>query len=177
MNAACTDLASRPRELLDERSATTLLAAGRPLVFARARSDLAAYAHDFATVEAIEVDRSGEYIEYLLLYRWSTVDRRLSAPPLATPAPLQLIAGDRLFELHPEDQLPVSLEHHRLLNVPAHAATIVTAYRIEPALLRTVADSHELTLRMVGDRLDAPFLLRERGNRALRNFAERAASP
>jgi hypothetical protein len=177
LSAACSALPARSPEALDERSATTLLAAARPLVFARARSDVAAHAHDYATLQALEVDRSGEYGEYLLMYRWTTVDPRMSAPPSAAPGRLQLIAEGRQIELHPEDRLPVSLDHSRLLNVPPHADAAVTAYRVDSAMLRFIADSRDLTLRLPADPLDAPFVLRQDGRRALQQFLDRAAPP
>ena len=69
------------REILDEQSGTTLTVVAAPLVFARERTDVAAHARDYATLVAVEIDNSGKYRTYLLLYRWSTVDRRMSAPP------------------------------------------------------------------------------------------------
>ena len=77
---ALASCASRPptaaQEIFDESDASTLLVTAKPIVFARERSDLAAYARDYATVVAVEIDISGEYSDYLLVYRWSTVDRR-----------------------------------------------------------------------------------------------------
>src|ERR1700674_4900727 len=75
-------LSHQPRsdsnEIFDEETASTLLVVSKPLVFARERSDVAAHSLDYATIVAVEDDRSGEYAQYLLLYRWSTVDRRMS---------------------------------------------------------------------------------------------------
>src|SRR5579864_5666129 len=65
--------ASASTEIFDEQTGSTLLVVSKPLVFARDRSDVAAFARDYATVVAVEDDRSGEYTQYLLLYRWSTV--------------------------------------------------------------------------------------------------------
>src|SRR5580704_1191423 len=79
---ACTGLKPAPfHEILDEQSGNTLLVVTTPLVFARERTDVAAHARDYATLVAAEIDQSGKYSEYLLLYRWSTVDRRMSPPP------------------------------------------------------------------------------------------------
>ena len=80
---ACTGLrAAQPsHEIFDERTGNTLLVVPKPLVFARERTDVAAHERDYATVVAVEIDQSGKYSEYLLLYRWSTVDRRMSPPP------------------------------------------------------------------------------------------------
>ena len=72
---------SNSTEIFDEQSGSTLSVVAKPLVFARARSDVAAFARDYATLVAVEDDRSGTYTQYLLLYRWSTVDRRMSPLP------------------------------------------------------------------------------------------------
>ena len=79
--AAPADVESNSTEIFDEETGSTLLVVSKPLVFARDRSDVAAHARDYATLVAVEDDRSGQYTQYLLLYRWSTVDRRMSPPP------------------------------------------------------------------------------------------------
>src|SRR5271166_5733671 len=90
---ACT---STPRaasqQILDERTGNLLLIVKQPLVFARERSDVAAHARDYATLVAVEVDASGTYNDYLLLYRWSTVDKRMAPPPEPTAADLRILA-------------------------------------------------------------------------------------
>ena len=87
--SACAGLSARasdhkPRdsgEIFDEQSGNTLLVVPKPLVFARERTDVAAHERDYATLVAVEIDQSGKYNDYFLLYRWSTVDRRMSPPP------------------------------------------------------------------------------------------------
>src|SRR6202022_4406650 len=96
-------------EILDEQSGNTLLVAGAPLVFARDRTDVAAHARDYATVVAVEVDHSGTYTEYLLLYRWSTVDRRMSPPPDAHAGELRILAEGRTIDLMPLERGRVDL--------------------------------------------------------------------
>src|SRR5271166_5150396 len=84
---ACTGTPRAPsQQVLDEQSGNTLLIVKQPLVFARERIDVAAHARDYATLVAVEVDASGSYHDYLLLYRWSTVDKRMSPPPAANAA-------------------------------------------------------------------------------------------
>ncbi len=71
------------QDFFDEQSGSTLSVVAKPLVFARERSDAAAFARDYATLVAVGVNLSGKDSEYLLLYRWSTVDPRISPPPRA----------------------------------------------------------------------------------------------
>src|SRR5260370_26883984 len=109
---ALASCASRPpaasQEIFDESDASTLLVAARPIVFARERSDLAAHARDYATVVAVEVDISGDYSDFLLVYRWSTVDRPMLPPPHPAGGAMRLVADGRLFDSIPLDRLPVN---------------------------------------------------------------------
>src|SRR5271165_4164023 len=102
MLPACS---SAPRaasqEIFDEQTGNTLLVVAKPLVFARTRTDVAAYARDYATLVAVEVDQSGKYSDFLLLYRWSTVDRRMSSPPDPSAGELRILAEGRAIDLLP----------------------------------------------------------------------------
>ena len=97
------------QEIFDEQTGNTLLVAARPLVFARTRTDVAAYARDYATLVAVEVDISGKFSDYLLLYRWSTVDPRMSPPPAQAQGELRILTEGRELDLKPLEQLPISL--------------------------------------------------------------------
>ena len=152
---SCANLPPAAHEILDEQSASTMLVATKPLVFARERSDVAAHARDYATLVAVEVDRSGDYGEYLLLYRWSTVDRRMAAAP-ATDA---------------------GLRQRRALHVPDHGDVIPRAYRVDVATLHFIAASREVIVRMPQEPLDTPFRLWEDGRRSLTQFLRQAAAP
>ncbi len=168
--------AHAPREVFDERTASTMLVAAEPLVFARDRFDLAAYAHDYATLVAIDVDRSGSGSDYLLLYRWSTVDRRMLPPAGADAGTLRILADGRRIDLAPLERLPVDLTHRRLLHVPNHGDVRPYAYRVDGALLRFLAQSREITLRMPHEPLDAPFALSGDGREALTRFLSHAGT-
>ena len=166
-----------PREIFDEQSGSTLTVVSKPLVFARERSDVAAHARDYATVVAVEIDRSGAYQQYLLLYRWSTVDRRMSPPPDPAAGAMRLLADGRPIELLSLDRMPVSLQRSSELHVPDHAAVVTRAYKVDPALLHFIATSGTLTLRMPRESLDVPFTLWEDGRGALVKFLQTAAAP
>lgn len=169
--------ATRSDEIFDEENASTLLVAAKPLVFARQRSDLAAYARDYATLVAVEIDRSGEYSQFLLLYRWSTVDRRMLPPPDPDAGALRILADGRPIDLKPLDRLPVNFAQRRELHVPKHDDVIPRGYKIDPATLHFIANSRELSVRMPQEPLDTPFTLYEDGRNALLQFLQRAVAP
>lgn len=174
---ACTSAPpAASREILDEQSGNTLLVVTAPLVFARERIDVAAHARDYATLVAVEVDQSGKFSEYLLLYRWSTVDRRMSAPPDADAGRLRILAEGRTIDLMPLERLPVDLSRRRELHVPAHGDVISRAYPIDLKTLRFIAVSRELSVQMPQERFDAPFGLWEDGRGALGQFLLRAGA-
>ncbi|HEY2675644.1 MAG TPA: hypothetical protein VGI65_01660 [Steroidobacteraceae bacterium] len=173
--------ASRPappaHEIFDEQTASTLTVVSKPLVFARERSDVEAHARDYATLVAVEIDMSGQFREFLLLYRWSTVDRRMSPPPQPSEGALRILADGRAIDLQPMAQLPVSMKQSRDLHVPAHGDVVPRAYRVDTELLRSIAASRELMLRMPQEQLNLPFALWEDGRGALANFVHSVNAP
>src|SRR5712664_3180841 len=171
--------ASQPRdshEIFDEQTGNTLLVVPKPLVFARERTDVAAHERDYATLVAVEIDQSGKYNDYLLLYRWSTVDRRMSPPPDPQEGELRILADGRAIDLKPLENVPVGLSRRRELHMPEHGDVVAHAYPIDVATLRFIAASRELVVRMPQESLDTPFALWEDGRSALRRFLERAGS-
>src|SRR3979490_821715 len=91
--AGCTSalVIPQPQEYLDEQTGATVTAVDSPLVFARARTELAANLRDYVTLAAASVNRGGK-VEYVLIaYVWSTIDVRyapasaLADSPLVTP--------------------------------------------------------------------------------------------
>lgn len=179
--ASCTSRPPQPtassREIFDEESGSTLLVVSKPLVLARERSDVAAHARDYATLVAVEDDRSGEYTQYLLLYRWSTVDKRMSPPPGPDEGALRILADGRTIELKPLERPPTTLAQHSALHVPGHGEVVYRAYRVDSAMLHYIAASHELMVRMPQEPLDMPFTVWEDGRGALAQFLQRAVAP
>jgi hypothetical protein len=162
-------------EFLDEESANTLLVVATPLVFARDRSDVAAHARDYATLVTVEVDHSGDYTQYLLLYRWSTVDRRMAPLPGPDAGALRIVADGRAIDLEPLARMPVNILKRRQLHVPQHDDVVLRGYKIDPASLDFIATSRQLKLRMPQESLATPFTLWEDGRNALQQFLLRAA--
>ena len=167
--------AAASHEFLDEQTGTTLSVVAKPLVFARERIDVAAHARDYATLVAVEVDSSGKYNEYLLLYRWSTVDPRMSPAPGAHAGELKILADGRVIDLTPLEPMPVSLRRRKELHVPPHGDVVAHAYPVDTATLHFIAASRELTVLMPQEPLDTPFQLWEDGRPALEQFAQRAS--
>jgi hypothetical protein len=169
--SACANPSPRAsHEIFDERSGNTLLVVPKPLVFARERMDVAAHARDYATLVAVEIDQSGKYSEYLLLYRWSTVDRRMSAPPDPQAGELKILADGRVIDLMPLEQVPIGLSQRRELHLPEHGEVVAHAYAIDVSTLRFIAESREIAVRMPQESLDTPFTIWEDGRGALGQF-------
>lgn len=164
------------RAILDPQSGNTLLLVTHPLVFARERTDVAAYARDYATMVALELDEAGHYHDYLLLYRWSTVDKRMSAPPPASSGTLQIEADDRAIVLQALEQLPVAVADRGALHYPPHADVVTFAYPIDLATLRFIALSHHILLRLPQDALATPFGLWADGRASLAQFVRAQGS-
>jgi hypothetical protein len=176
--SACAGASQRaPQEIFDEQSGNTLLVVPKPLVFARERTDVAAHARDYATLVAVEIDQSGKYNEYLLLYRWSTVDRRMSPPPDLDAGELKILADGRVIDLKPLEEVPIGLSRRRELHLPEHGDVVTHAYRIDVPTLRYIATSREITVRMPQESLDTPFAIWEDGRSALGQFLDRSGSP
>ncbi len=167
---------ARSQEIFDEQTGNTLLVATKPLVFARSRTDVAAFGRDYATLVAVEVDISGKFSDYLLLYRWSTVDPRMSPPPESRQGDLKILTEGREIELKPLEQLPVSLSRRKQLHVPEQGAVIAHAYKVDAATLRYHRLEPRTHVRMPQERLDMPFKIWEDGRNALAQFAGRAAA-
>lgn len=177
LTACATRPPAESQEIFNEQSASTLLVVAKPLVFARERSDAAAHARDYATLVAVEIDISGDYSQYLLLYRWSTVDRRMSPPPDPDAGALRIIADGRTIDLKPADRLPVNFAQRRELHMPKHDEVIPHGYKVDVALLNFIATSRELSVRMPQEKLDTPFEMFEDGRNALVQFLKRADVP
>ena len=174
---ACSGTPSAPgREIFDERTGNTLTVVSKPIVFARDRNDVAAYARDYATLVAVEVDHSGTFKDYLLLYRWSTVDSRMLSRPQYNEGAMRLLSEGRELNLQPLESLPVNLDSGGDLYVPHHGAPLTRAYAIDLATLRFIAASRTLILQMPQESLDTPFTIWEDGRPALNQFVRRISA-
>jgi hypothetical protein len=171
------DSAPASHEIFDEQSGNTLLAAAKPILFARDRTDVAAHARDYATLVVVEVDHSGEYSNYLLLYRWSTVDPRMSAPPAPQAGELKILADGRVIDLAPLERLPINLTQQRDLHLPDHGKPVTHAYAVDAAMLHFIATSREISVQLPQEKLDTPFTMWEDGRPSLAQFLRQTAAP
>lgn len=168
--AGCAAGPPETREILDEETGNTFFVATRPLVFARNRSDVAAFTRDYVTLVAVAVNSSGKYSEYLLLYRWSTVDRRMLPPSDPKAGELRILADARTLDLQPLEQVPVSLASRAELHDPNHGDAITHAYKMDLKTLHFLAASRTLEVRLPQEALDTPFGLFQDGRPDLDRF-------
>lgn len=174
MLLGCAELPAPPsRAILDTQTGNTLLLVTHPLVFARRRADVAAeYTRDYATLVAVELDVAGNYTDYLLLYRWSTVDTRMSPPPDLNSGELEIAADGRDLTLVALPQLPLEVLERDDLYYPQHAAVVTYGYKIDLATLRFIALSRRIAVRLPRQSPDIPFELREDGRASLAQFVK-----
>ena len=154
--------ASPPRQLFDERSGSTLLIVGRPIVLARSRSDVAANVHDYVTLIVAQEDISGKYASWLIAYRWSTVDPRFDPAHALASGRLALIADGRTISLTPSGEVPAFLQRRDLLPAPHHPIN-TWAYAMDVPTLRYLALTRDLALRWQDDALPLPYSVWEEG--------------
>jgi len=169
---ACAARPPTTREILDEQTGNTFFVATKPLVFARARTDVAAYTRDYVTLVAVGVNESGHYSEYLLLHRWTTVDRRMSPPADPNAGELRILADGRIIDLVPLEHVPVDLDHRAELQEPNHGDAVTHAYLVDLPTLHFLAASRSLAVRLPREVLDTPFGLWSDGRADLARFVD-----
>jgi hypothetical protein len=175
---SCGTLPASPApEMIDEKTGNTVTVVARPIVFARDRTDVAAHARDYATLVAVEIDRSGNFKDFLLVYRWSTVDKRMSPPPGSSMGDLKLLGDGRVIELQALDSVPVGIQAENEMHLPRHGAALVHAYLVDHDLLRFIAASRTLTLQLPQESLDTPFNLWKDGRAELDVFLHQTSAP
>ena len=148
--SACTALSSAdsPQEYLDKDTAATINVVGRPMVFARDRSERAAHARDYVTVAAATVDRGGKTDYVVIAYFWSTLDAHDEPHAAQAPAAADIVfaADDRRITLHLEGHSA----HDIVIGVPVHApparSAIPNVYRTDLATLRYLSAAHHLAV-------------------------------
>jgi len=159
-----------PREYLDDETAATITVVDEPLVFAFARRDLAANARDYATFAPAAVNRQGKISYVLIVYFWSTIDPRLRDDPAPDAQHPLLIADDRQIELH----LRGHDAHEAGIGVPVHAPPGVEStpevYGTDLSVIRFIAESRQLTLRLEVGASTLDYELWEDRRAALRAF-------
>jgi hypothetical protein len=172
--SACTALPSvdAPEEYLDPNTAATISVVGRPLVFARARPNLAAHMRDYVTLAAAAVNRSGKTEYVVIAYFWTTFDAHgqedaTRAEPNSASDTLIVAADDRRIEL----TLQGHSAHAAGIGLPVHAPPVRSAtpnvYRTDLATLRFIAAARHLAVLKSADDPDSGYEIWEDRRAAL----------
>jgi hypothetical protein len=175
--AACSNLPPSPRNLLNEQTGVTVTVVGAPILFALERHGGPASAHDYLTLVAVRNDDAGKYTELLLLYRWSAFFGPVSAPPEQSTGELLIEIDGQAIRLQPLERLPPGLPRPKELFVPDTTDADMHAYVTDLQTMRLIAMSHELTVRLPQESLDAPFTLWRDGRPALAQFVKQLSEP
>ncbi len=167
---ACSSLPSSPRDLLDERTGTTVTVVGAPISFVRRPSEQSS--PEFLTLVAIQKDDDGKYTENLLLYRWSVFYGPGSSSPEESAGVLQITIDGHLIELQPLQRLPAALPSPKDLFVPDTTEGAMRAYDVDLDTMRSIATSHVLTVTLPQEPLPGPYQLSHDGRPALAQFVQ-----
>jgi hypothetical protein len=165
-----------PKEVLDENSGTTLIVVRRPIVLARSRTDVAANVRDYATLVVAQEDRAGKYSSWLVVYRWSTVDPRISGAGALDSGNLLLIADGRTLAFGPVEPLPAFANRGDLLYAP-HTPLSSWAYKVDLPMLRYIAAAHDLSVRFADDSYPVAYSMWQDGRHDLQGLLDSALPP
>ncbi len=155
---------SRPLQYLDETTGATIVAVGRPLVFAHERST---FGRDLVTVAAAAVDQSGKVSYILVAYFWSTgvpVDRPMAPDRLILQADGERIGLARLSQSARDAGIG------QPVHPPPFGTATPYAYAIDLPTVQRIAASHDLELFLQGDSALLSYRLLEDGRRSLEDW-------
>jgi len=161
---------SPPREYLDEETGATISLQSDALVFAYPRSELAANARDYVSLQAAAVNRSGKVSYVLISYAWSTVDPRVREEPLPSPDQLLLRADDRRIQLSARGHTAREAGIGVVVDAPAGSNATPTVYSTDLPTLRFLAECRHLTLAVDTERTTLVYELWEDRRPALGHF-------
>lgn len=159
-------------EYLDEDTGATVTLMTQPLVFAYARTDLAANARDYATLQAAAVNRSGKVDYVLIAYFWSTVDPRLRQEALPNPQQLLLQADDRLIRLGLRAHTAREAGIGMIVDPPPGSSSTPNVYATDLDTLRFIAASRRVALVIDTEPSTLTYDLWEDRRPALRSFVQ-----
>jgi hypothetical protein len=162
---------NQPLEYLDEETGTTVTAVGRPLIFAHQLPGIADNASDYVTLAAAAVDQSGNVTYVLLAYFWSVGGSGLGSS--AAVESLTLEADDRRIQLILRGKSARDLGIGVLVHKPPFGAATAYPYAIDIPTMRLIAESHQLTLRIVRQDRPLDYALFEDRRVALKEFVRR----
>lgn len=160
--------------LLDEDTGVSIRRVAEPIVLARDRREVAAHARDYLTLVAVEVNRAGRRELSLLVYRWSTIDRRMDAALDAAERDIVLVADGRDVWLRARPEpLPAELRPRAELLRPEVSEVVAIAYEVDVATLRLLGEGADLAATFRGPSASRSFRLWRDGRAALADFLVR----
>jgi hypothetical protein len=162
-------------EYLDEETGATVTLVTQPLVFAYPRTDLAANARDYVTLQAAAVNRSGKLDYVVIAYFWSTVDPRLRQDALPNPQPLLLQADDRILRLSLRGRTAREAGIGMVVDAPPGASSPPNVYATDLETLRFIGASRRLALVIDTEPSAFTYDLWEDRRPALRAFVKHLA--
>lgn len=172
--AGCTSL-PEPESItiLDEATGVSIRRVASPIVLARDRREVAANARDYLTLVAVESNQAGRRQLALLVYRWSTIDKRMDAAVDAAARDLLLVSDGRDVLLRPfPGELPTELRPRAALLQPDVAEVSATAYGVDAATLRLLVEGRELAAAFRGVSGARSYRIWRDGRLALRRFID-----
>jgi hypothetical protein len=163
---ACAAPPQRPSGYLDPSTGATITNVAAPLVFARARLELAYGARDYVTLAATSVNRSGHVEQIFVGYVWSTIDPRMRRAPEPAERSLVIVADDRDIVLSANRRAPQDVG----VAAPPGSNAVQRLYPTDAATLRFLAAARELRLTIRNDSDPRPFELWGDGRGALLQY-------
>jgi hypothetical protein len=167
---ACAAAPQRPSEYLDETTGATITSVDVPLVFARARPELAYGARDYVTLAAANVNRTGHVEQVLLGYVWSTIDPRLRHDPEPARQTLIIVADDRVIELSNDKRTAQEVGIAHFIAEPPGSNATQSVFPTDIPTLRFLAAARRLRLSIRNGADPRPFDLWGDGRGALAGF-------
>lgn len=168
---------AEPVVVLDERTGASLTVVDQPLIFARARRDIAVQARDYITLVAAEMNVSGDRRLAWVAHQWSTIDARATDFQPTPGDALLLVADGRDLRLLPmSGRDAADLAQNRALLRPDDANVTTTIYAVDAATLEYAATSLTLSAAFPESRLALPFAVWTDGRRAILRFLERTGN-
>ena len=142
--------AERPHTVLDPQTGSTLVIATQAWTFAREQPHLAAHARDYIALQAFEMNTAGKRRQFLAVFYWSTIERR--GDFAGTAARVELTVDDRRITLSPAEGSLRDIGVSQWPLSPPGKGARLALYRVDPTLLRQLAEVRIATLRLLDDR-------------------------
>jgi uncharacterized protein (DUF924 family) len=153
-----------PREYLDEQTAATITVVADPWVFTRRN---AAPQLDFFNLYAIDVNRMGDHQKYFaIVHYWPAAELVADGAPR-----LILNAGAKELQLDAIAQTPRAAGIAQPLDKSAPSSARTWLYPVDQASLQAIAQTRQLTVTLVNEKVNATYAVWRDGSMELSEFA------